>query len=50
MTDTLKTRNVFIDTEVFVRTMFNFNSASFKKLASLAENDKIFVYSTNITN
>lgn len=49
MTDNLFTRNVFIDTSVFVAENFNFKGTKFETLASMAQQDRILVKSTDIT-
>jgi hypothetical protein len=46
----LKTRHVFIDTQVFKGANFNYQSIRFQELISLAKAGKIFVYLTDITD
>jgi hypothetical protein len=45
----LKTRNVFLDTEAFRSTSFNYGSTPFRKLTELAQADEIRVFITDIT-
>ena len=45
----LKTRNVFIDTSVFVNENFGLRSAAFRPLLSLARMGSVFVKLTNVT-
>lgn len=46
----LKTRHVFIDTQVFKAANFNYQSTRFREVISLARTRKIFVYLTEITD
>jgi hypothetical protein len=45
----LKTKNVFLDTEVFEASNFNFSSRSLGELLRLAQADRVNVFLTNIT-
>jgi hypothetical protein len=45
----LKTRHVFLDTQVFKSANFNYQSTRFQELISLARAGRIFVYLTEIT-
>lgn len=45
----LQTRNVFIDTSIFVSENFSVNGTKFETLIGLAQNEQVFVKSTEIT-
>ncbi len=45
----IKTRNIFIDTAIFVESNFQFQSSVFQKLAELAQTKEISIYLTEIT-
>jgi hypothetical protein len=49
MTKTLETHNIFIDTEIFKRANFNYNSESFQKLISLVQGKKAYIFLTDVT-
>lgn len=45
----IKTRNIFIDTAIFVESNFQFQSSIFQKLAELTQTKDVFIYLTEIT-
>ena len=45
----LKTRNVFLDTEVFIGSRFRYNGPSFSALASHAAKGEVRVFLTDVT-
>jgi hypothetical protein len=49
MTTRLSTRNVFIDTSIFVSENFNVQGTKFDSLASLAREERVFIKSSDIT-
>lgn len=49
MTNELLTRNVFIDTSIFVAENFNVKGTKFESLASLAQEARVFIKSSDIT-
>ncbi|MCG6202845.1 PIN domain-containing protein [Psychromonas antarctica] len=44
----LETRKIFIDTQYFVKSNFNFHSQSFKSLQKLCESNEIQYYLTSV--
>jgi hypothetical protein len=48
-TPALQTRHVFIDTEVFIKNNYPFDSVKFSQLTSLAQSEKVTIYLTIIT-
>lgn len=49
MTASLLTRNVFIDTSIFVSENFNVQGTKFDSLAALAREERVFIKSSDIT-
>lgn len=45
----LQSRHVFIDTSIIVSQNYQYSNSVFRKLCSLAEQDKVFVHFTSIT-
>jgi len=49
MSDLLHTRNIFLDTEVFVHANFSYNSQVMLEFKKLAQSGKIVFYTTHVT-
>lgn len=49
MPQQLETQHVFVDTEIFIGELFNYQSKDLKRLAKLAESNQVFVHLTSVT-